>query len=96
MKPFALTAAIEQGADPATTYYTSMPVSIPLPFGQIWNVTTFSHTYAGTINLVQATWLSDNTVYAQLAMDVGPANIVRVAHAAGDHEPPEALPLDRC
>ena len=92
MKPFALTAAIEQGADPATTYYTSMPVSIPLPFGQIWNVTTFSHTYAGTINLVQATWLSDNTVYAQLAMDVGPANIVRVAHAAGITSPLKPYP----
>ncbi len=87
MKPFALTAAIEQGVDPATTYYDSMPVSIPLPFGQIWNVTTFSHSYAGPINLVQATWQSDNTVYAQLAMDVGPRNIVRVAHAAGIQSP---------
>jgi penicillin-binding protein 1A len=83
MKPFALAAAIEQGADPATTYYTSKPLAIPLPFGQVWQVSTFDHTYAGTINLVQATWASDNTVYAQLAMDVGPRNIVRVAHAAG-------------
>ncbi len=92
MKPFALAAAVEQGADPATTYYTSMPVSIPLPFGQIWNVTTFSHTYAGTINLVQATWQSDNAVYAQLAMDVGPTNIVRVAHAAGITSPLKPYP----
>jgi penicillin-binding protein 1A len=87
MKPFALTAAIEQGADPATTYYDSMPLAIPLPFGQVWSVSTFSHTYAGRINLVQATWQSDNTVYAQLAMDVGPATIVRVAHAAGITSP---------
>ena len=92
MKPFALTAAIEEGANPATTYYASMPVSIPLPFGQIWNVTTFSHTYSGPINLVQATWQSDNTVYAQLAMDVGPANIVRVAHAAGIESPLKPYP----
>ncbi len=83
MKPFALAAAIEQGADPATTYYTSAPLAIPLADGQVWNVSTFDHSYAGRINLVQATWRSDNTVYAQLAMDVGPANIVRVAHAAG-------------
>ncbi len=92
MKPFALAAAVEEGADPATTYYTSMPVSIPLPFGQIWNVTTFSHTYAGMINLVQATWQSDNAVYAQLAMDVGPTNIVRVAHAAGITSPLKPYP----
>ena len=38
-----------------------------------WNVSTFSNTYAGRINLVNATWQSDNTVYAQLALDVGPA-----------------------
>ena len=92
MKPFALTAAIEQGADPATTYYDSRPLAIPLPFGQVWNVSTFSHSYAGTINLVQATWQSDNTVYAQLAMDVGPANIVRIAHAAGITSPLEPYP----
>ena len=92
MKPFALAAAIEQGANPATTYYTSMPLSIPLPFGQVWNVSTFSHTYAGTINLVQATWQSDNTVYAQLALDVGAANIVRVAHAAGITSPLKPYP----
>ena len=92
MKPFALTAAIEQGADPATTYYTSQPLSIPLPFGQVWNVSTFSHTYAGTINLVQATWQSDNTVYAQLSLDVGARNIVRVAHAAGITSPLKPYP----
>ena len=46
MKPFALTAAVEEGANPATTFYTSQPLSIPLPFGQVWNVTTFSHSYA--------------------------------------------------
>ena len=44
---------------------------------------TFSHTYAGPINLVQATWQSDNTVYAQLALDLGPAKIVAVAHQMG-------------
>ena len=92
MKPFALAAAIEQGADPATTYYTSAPLAIPLPDGQVWNVSTFDHSYAGRINLVQATWRSDNTVYAQLAMDVGAANIVRVAHAAGITSPLKPYP----
>ena len=48
---------------------------------------TFSNTYAGRINLVQATWQSDNTVYAQLALDVGAANIVRVAHRMGIRSP---------
>ena len=52
-----------------------------------WNVSTFSNTYAGPINLVQATWQSDNTVYAQLALDVGPARIVAVAHRMGITSP---------
>ena len=30
MKPFALTAAVEQGANPATTFYTSQPLHIYL------------------------------------------------------------------
>ena len=30
MKPFALTAAVEEGANPATTYYDSMPLHLYL------------------------------------------------------------------
>ncbi len=90
MKPFALVAAVEQGANPATTYYDSMPLHIYLGPGAVppyWNVSTFSNTYAGPINLVQATWQSDNTVYAQLALDVGPGRIVTVAHRMGITSP---------
>ena len=46
-------------------------------------MSTFSRTYAGRINLVQATWQSDNTVFAQLALDLGPKRIVAVAHKMG-------------
>jgi penicillin-binding protein 1A len=86
MKPFALVAAVEAGANPATTYYTSQPLHIflgPQAVPPIWNVATFSNTYAGPINLVNATWQSDNTVFAQLALDLGPAKIVAVAHEMG-------------
>ncbi len=86
MKPFALTAAVERGANPATTYYISQPLHLYLGAGAVppyWNVRTFSNTYAGRISLVQATWLSDNTVYAQLAVDLGARNIVAVAHHMG-------------
>ena len=82
MKPFALTAAVEEGANPATTYYTSMPLTSPLRPALLERL-DLSNTYAGPINLVQATWQSDNTVYAQLALDLGPSKIVAVAHAMG-------------
>jgi penicillin-binding protein 1A len=95
MKPFALTAAVLQGANPVTTYYTSQPLHIYLGPGAsppYWDVSTFSNTYAGRINLVQATWQSDNTVYAQLALDVGPQNIVSVAHRMGIASPLQPYP----
>jgi penicillin-binding protein 1A len=95
MKPFALTAAVEQGANPATTYYVSKPLHLFLGAGSVppyWDVSTFSNTYAGTINLVQATWQSDNTVYAQLSLDVGPKNIVKVAHRMGIRSPLQPYP----
>ena len=95
MKPFALAAAVQEGANPATTYYVSQPLHIYLGAGAAppyWDVSTFSNTYAGTINLVQATWQSDNTVYAQLAMDLGPRKIVAVAHKMGIASPLQPYP----
>ncbi len=95
MKPFALVAAVEEGANPATTYYTSQPLHIYLGPGSVppyWDVSTFSNTYAGRINLVQATWQSDNTVYAQLALDLGARKIVSVAHRMGITSPLAAYP----
>jgi hypothetical protein len=39
-----------------------------------------------------ATWQSDNTVYAQLALDLGPRKIVTVAHRMGITSPLAAYP----
>src|SRR5450756_2262975 len=95
MKPFALAAAVQEGANPATTYYVSQPLHIYLGAGAVppyWDVSTFSNTYAGIINLVQATWQSDNTVYAQLALDLGPRKIIAVAHKMGIVSPLQPYP----
>ncbi|MCL5734932.1 MAG: PBP1A family penicillin-binding protein [Actinobacteria bacterium] len=83
-KTFVLTAAIESGIDPYDTYYESMPVSLTYPGApKPWNVKTYGNNYYGTSSLVQATLRSDNTVYAQLALDVGVDHIVDVAHRMG-------------
>jgi len=93
MKPFVLAAAIERGADPATTYYDSRPLHIAFPNGApTWNVTTFDGTAYGPSSLVQATVRSDNTVYAQLVLDVGPKNVVRIAHRMGITSRLKAVP----
>ncbi len=83
-KTFVLTAVIEAGMDPYETYYESMPLSIPLP-GQTkpWNVKTYGGNYYGTTTVAQATLRSDNTVYAQMILDLGPEMVVDIAKRMG-------------
>src|SRR6202011_3559578 len=87
-KVFVLTAAIEAGMDPNSTYYTSAPFHYqPDPYTPAWDVSTYDHTYAGTISVTSATLRSDNSVYAQLTLDVGPAKVAEMAHLLGVHSP---------
>jgi penicillin-binding protein 1A len=90
-KTFVLAAAIEKGIDPDTTYYTSAPFTCTTgPWcvgdyeaGKPWTVSTYDHSYAGTISVTSATLRSDNTVYAQLTLDVGPDAVWRMARRLG-------------
>ncbi len=83
---FVLTTAIKQGIDPYRTYYTSKPLNLDLPEWGHWEVHTADEGYLGTVNLQQATVASDNTVFAQLDLDVGPENVARTAaQSMGDH-----------
>jgi penicillin-binding protein 1A len=82
-KAFVLTTAIEQGIDPYTTYYTSKPLDLNLPRWGHWEVHTADEGYQGTINLKQATVTSDNTVFAQLDLDVGPKSVAATAKSMG-------------
>jgi penicillin-binding protein 1A len=82
-KVMVLMTAVRKGIDPATTTYNSHPLDFVDPrYGPI-KVQTYSHTYSGNINLVQATLQSDNTVYEQLDLDVGPAAVAQTAHDMG-------------
>src|SRR3954468_22429839 len=88
-KTIALTTAVARGMDPFTTSYLSAPLMYnPDPAGTCeneiaWCVQTYEHTYAGVESVASATVQSDNTVYARLALDVGPANIVAMARKLG-------------
>ena len=83
-KTITLATAIERGIDPSGTTYMSAPFSWqPDPTSPVWNVSTAGGSYAGPVSLENATLASDNTVYAQLAIDVGPANIVDMAERLG-------------
>ena len=99
-KTIALTAAVARGMDPFTTSYLSAPFHYqpdstcnPNNPNCAWNVTTFEHTYHGVESVASATVQSDNTVYARLALDVGPENIVAMARKLGIRTSPlQAVP----
>ncbi|HEY2940113.1 MAG TPA: transglycosylase domain-containing protein [Gaiellaceae bacterium] len=83
-KVFVLTAAIEQGMNPNSTYYVSAPFHYqPDPYTSAWDVQTYDHSYSGSSSVTSATLRSDNTVYAQLTLDVGPEKVAEMAHRLG-------------
>ena len=65
---------------------------ISLGNGPPWVVRNDTPQYSGWIPLSTATTLSDNTVYAQLTMRVGPANVRTIAHHMGITSPLDAIP----
>jgi penicillin-binding protein 1A len=90
-KTFVLASAIEQGVDPDTTYYTSAPFTCTIgPWCQpSWSVHTYENTYSGTESVTRATLQSDNTIFAQLTLDVGPRYVWQMAHRLGVHLAPD-------
>ena len=93
-KAFVLTTAIKQGIDPYSTYYTSKPLNLDLPKWGHWEVHTADEGYQGTINLEQATVASDNTVFAQLDLDVGPENVAETAKSMGIETELDGIPAE--
>ena len=94
-KTFVLTAAVHMGIDPMTSYYVSAPFTYrPVPDGNCddgswWCVKTYDSSYYGWTSIERATLRSDNTVYAQLTLDVTPARVAAMAKRLG-----VATPLD--
>jgi penicillin-binding protein 1A len=93
-KAFVLTTAIKQGINPYATYYTSKPLDLNLPRWGHWEVHTADQGYQGTVNLQQATVTSDNTVFAQLDLDVGPKAVAQTAKSMGIATQLDGIPAE--
>jgi penicillin-binding protein 1A len=93
-KPFVLLTAVLQGADPDRTIYVSKPVHLDIPGYGVWSPKTYSNTYSGAETLTRATLHSDNSVYAQLDLDVGPKNVAHTAKLMGITSKLEGLPSE--
>ena len=92
-KTFVLAAAVEMGIDPDSTYYVSAPFTYkPHPAGNCddgswWCVHTYANDYYGWSSIHSATIRSDNSVYAQLTLDVTPEKVAAVARRMGVRGP---------
>ena len=84
-KTFVLAAAIAEGVDPDSTYYNSSPFVYQPddPLSEPWEVSTYDQSYIGSTSISRATLSSDNTVYAQLTLDLGPEKVAAMAHRLG-------------
>lgn len=76
-KPFVYLTALEHGHHIGDTMRDG-----PVSFGK-WSPGNYEGRYEGQITLARAFAKSSNSVAAQLAVEVGPKNVVRTAHRLG-------------
>jgi penicillin-binding protein 1A len=89
-KPFVLAAALKKDISPETTY-----VSADLNFNfqdEYYAIENYDSVERGPISIGEAMAESDNTVFVQLAADVGLENVARTARELGISTPVEAYP----
>jgi penicillin-binding protein 1A len=95
-KIMALMAALRAGVDPDSTSYVSRsPIKINDPkWGPPFEVSTYDGSSRGNISLRAATIASDNSVYIQLALDLGPDKVKQAAWDMGIRSELEAVPAE--
>ena len=84
IKPFILVRALADGVDPNSTW-ASQPKEFPVPgsTNEVFPVSNYEDSYLGSASLWSATATSDNSVFAELGLDVGTKRIARLAHRMG-------------
>ncbi len=98
-KPFILAAAFEAGIPPTQTYSSKSPITFPdyrdEVTGEPWTVYNAEGAGdGGLIDLYRATASSVNVVFAQLILDVGPADVDDVTErlTSRDRRPTRDIP----
>lgn len=83
-KPFVYLTALEHGLSPDTVREDA-PLAV-----NGWSPEDFEHRYLGPVTLTQALADSLNTVAVRLALEFGPAAVVRTAYRLGINSPLQA------
>jgi penicillin-binding protein 1A len=81
-KIMGLMGALDMGVSPSTQW-TSRPLKFNDPKWGPIDVKTYSNSYKGRISLLSATLASDNSVYQQVALDIGPEKVKAAARKMG-------------
>lgn len=93
-KTMVLMTALRRGVDPNATTYTSMPLDFDDPQWGPIKVQTYSKSYIGRASIVKATLTSDNSIYQQLDLDLGPQEVKRTAQDMGITTPLNGYPAE--
>jgi penicillin-binding protein 1A len=90
-KMFTLAAALQQGISLSSIWNGPPSLTIPDPRCRNadgpWVVHNFADEKAGTMDLASATAHSVNTIFAQVALRVGPDRVAQMAHRLGVKSP---------
>ena len=92
-KPFTLITALQQGHSTGEVYASS-PQTIPFrarfekngktrTVNELFEPKNYEDSYLGSASIATGTTYSDNSVYAQLGTQVGPANVAQTAESMG-------------
>jgi penicillin-binding protein 1A len=91
-KPFVYAEAVDQGLSPETMY-VSEHLEVPMGEGEDpYVVDNYDFIERGPITLEKAMADSDNTVFVQLALDLGLQRVVDMAHDLGIESEVDAYP----
>jgi penicillin-binding protein 1A len=83
-KPFILLEALRQGVPPTKTFTSRRKeFKVPNSPGERFVVNNYEDSYAGFTSLAGATVTSDNSVYAELGIDLGTRRVARLARRMG-------------
>ncbi len=77
-KTFTLAASIEEGMNPTTVFSGASPLKI-----DDWTVRNYGNVSYGAISVESATWVSSNTVFAQIIDKIGTGKVVDIAKRMG-------------
>jgi penicillin-binding protein 1A len=94
-KVMVMMAALRQGVDINKTTYVSKPLNfIDKKTGAKIDVQTDDHAYGGSTSIFNGLVKSDNTVFQQLDLDVGPEEVRKTAYDMGITSQLDAYPAE--